>query len=159
MTKQLTTRQFPGDSSAVHGDERFVFTGRAVVYFVRNGLLARPTFTIDDDTKIGRGHQVDLAVELIRNLALPNDIARYILGSSTSASPRINGSGRGIGCIVRIGQSFAHCHQNFIGEQGFRNVVVGPLLHHADGSFDVGVARNDQYRNMRKFLFYAYQWY
>ena len=76
MPKQLTARQFFGNSTAVHRYKRHVLPPRPVMNFLRDRLFSGTAFAVNNHTEIGRSYEVYLLEKVVRNLAIAHNIAR-----------------------------------------------------------------------------------
>ncbi len=134
MTEQLALDQVFRNGGAIHFDEHFVLARTLRVDGLRDEFLARPRFTEDEDTAVGRGHELDLLPEGFHGNALADDHA----------------SGRKLPFQVAVFQAqflgvhrVLDQHESFVHGKRFFQEVEGAKFGGADRGFNGGVPGDD----------------
>ena len=102
-------------------------------------FLASSAGTVDEDGHIGGSHQFDIIVEPAGRVAFPfQKVGKGGGGGCWEGGRGLDGGGI---------QGFSYFFQQFIGINGFGDVVAGSQLHGLYGRLDVGIARHDDERD------------
>ncbi len=150
VAEQLRCRHVAGDGAAVDGHKRPLGALALGVDAAGDILLSRAALAENEHRHGGGGDECDEAVELLRRLAAPLDVAGHAVfgpflaavGSGGGWRGGGGGSGLGRGRDGLGGQCLADLLEKDVGLEGLGDVVVGPRLHGEHGILHLRIARH-----------------